>query len=123
MDGRAICADPGVDLRYGEQGFDPFVHHCCAGELAACERTDFDRAVAPVEQPVSASDTTGAPDRQAGRGTSGWDGATKRIPTVGDGGGASVPGRYRLDDEPRRRLAVHPGRAIHRPRVSNGVAA
>src|SRR5260370_20249392 len=109
MDRRAVCGAAGVNLRYGEQGFDPFVHHCCAGELAACERTDFDGAVAPVEQPVSAGDTAGDANRKAG----GWDGATERIPAVGDGGGASVSGCYRLDDESWRRVAVHPSWTIH----------
>src|SRR6267378_6339196 len=121
MDGRAVCPDAGVDLRYGEQGFDSFVHHRCAGELAACERTDFDGEVAPVEQTVSAGDATGDAGRKAGRGPGRWDDTTERIPAVGDGGGASVSGRYRLDDEPRRRLAVHSGGAIHRARVSNGI--
>src|SRR5258708_1155057 len=123
MDGRAVCADAGIDLRYREQGFDPFVHHRCTGELAACERTDFDGAVAPAEQPVSAGDTTGVADRKTGRGAGGWDDATQRIPAVGDGGGASVSGGYRLDDEPRRGLAVHPGWTIPRARVGDGVAA
>ena len=53
-----------------QQGFDSFLHHRRARELAACQRADFDRAMAPAEQPLSAGDAAGDANRKAGRGAS-----------------------------------------------------
>src|ERR1700744_4091351 len=123
VDRGALCADASADLRHGEQGFDPVVHYCGSGELAACKRADFDGTVASSEQSLSAGDTAGVAASYAVGGVWGGGVATKRVSAVGAGGCASVSGCYRFDDEPRRGLAVYPSGPVYRASVRDGVVA